>query len=172
MVFGLQRYTLFFITENIILIIIVIDCFTNKYFFTRGGNLRNIFFFTIVVVVENLDPDSEDVTKVADSIERALEERGIDVIVDDRAERPGVKFKDADLIGFTVRVVVGAKGLANGGVEVKRRDEDKSKTRIVPAAEAVAAVNPIYFDVLPLSLEEIFIYELGGVNYEVKNIVL
>jgi ABC-2 type transport system ATP-binding protein len=34
------------------------------------------------------------------------------------------------------------------------------------------AANPIYFDVLPLSLEEIFIYELGGVNYEVKNIVL
>ena len=34
------------------------------------------------------------------------------------------------------------------------------------------AVNPTYFDVLPLSLEEIFIYELGGVNYEVKNIVL
>ena len=37
---------------------------------------------------------------------------------------------------------------------------------------AMAAVNPVYFDVLPLSLEEIFIYELGGVNYEVKNIIL
>ena len=36
----------------------------------------------------------------------------------------------------------------------------------------VQAANPVYFDVLPLSLEEIFIYELGGVNYEVKNIVL
>ena len=36
----------------------------------------------------------------------------------------------------------------------------------------VSATNPAYFDVLPLSLEEIFIYELGGVNYEVKNIVL
>ena len=36
----------------------------------------------------------------------------------------------------------------------------------------VAAANPDYFDILPLSLEEIFIYELGGVNYEVKNIVL
>ena len=36
----------------------------------------------------------------------------------------------------------------------------------------VAAMEPAYFDVLPLSLEEIFIYELGGVNYEVKNIVL
>ena len=38
--------------------------------------------------------------------------------------------------------------------------------------EAVTAENPVYFDVLPLSLEEIFIYELGGVNYEVKNIIL
>ena len=39
-------------------------------------------------------------------------------------------------------------------------------------SNAVAAANPVYFDVLPLSLEEIFIYELGGVNYEVKNIIL
>ena len=39
-------------------------------------------------------------------------------------------------------------------------------------SDAVAAANPVYYDVLPLSLEEIFIYELGGVNYEVKNIVL
>ena len=69
-----------------------------------------------------------------------LVKRGIDVIVDDREDRPGVKFKDADLIGFPVRVVVGAKGLAAGGVEVKRRDEDKFKTRIVPVAEAIEAI--------------------------------
>ena len=93
------------------------------------------------VVVENLDPDKPEVTKVADELEAALEAAGIDVIVDDRAERPGVKFKDADLIGFPVRVVVGAKGLANGGVEVKRRDEDKSKTRIVAPDAAVAAIK-------------------------------
>ena len=70
-----------------------------------------------------------------------LEAAGIDVIVDDRAERPGVKFKDADLIGFPVRVVVGAKGLSNGGVEIKRRDEDKSKTRIVAPDAAVEAIK-------------------------------
>ena len=51
------------------------------------------------------------------------------------------------------------------------------KTLIVRGTEEevtakVAAMKPAYFDVLPLSLEEIFIYELGGVNYEVKNIVL
>ena len=95
------------------------------------------------VIVENLDPDRAEVTKVADELEAALEAKGIDVLVDDRAERPGVKFKDADLIGFPVRVVVGAKGLANGGVEVKRRDEDKSKTRIVAPAEAAALVAEV-----------------------------
>ena len=93
------------------------------------------------VVIENLDPGVAEVTKVADDLEAALEAAGVDVLVDDRAERPGVKFKDADLIGFPVRVVVGAKGLAGGGVEVKRRDEDKSKTRIVPPAEAVEAIR-------------------------------
>jgi len=93
------------------------------------------------VVVENLDPDKADVTKVADELEQALEAAGIDVIVDDRAERPGVKFKDADLIGFPVRVVVGAKGLANGGVEVKKRCDDKSQTKMVAVADAVDAIR-------------------------------
>ncbi len=90
-----------------------------------------------------LDPADPAVAKVADELESALEAKGIDVIVDDRAERPGVKFKDADLVGFPVRVVVGAKGLANGGVEVKLRSEDKSKTRVVApagAADAIAAL--------------------------------
>ena len=90
-----------------------------------------------------LDPDSPDVAKVADGLERALEEKGIDVIVDDRRERPGVKFKDADLIGFPVRVVAGAKGLAAGGVEIKLRREDKSKTRIVPPDAAAAEIEAL-----------------------------
>ena len=93
------------------------------------------------VVVENLDPDNAEVTKVADELEAALEALGVDVIIDDRVERPGVKFKDADLIGFPVRVVVGAKGLANGGVEVKRRCDDKSKMKIVPVAEATEHIK-------------------------------
>ena len=90
-----------------------------------------------------LDPDQSEVVKVSDDLEAALEAKGIDVIVDDRAERPGVKFKDADLIGFTVRVVVGAKGLANGGVEVKMRCEDKSKTRVVKPEEAADAIEAL-----------------------------
>ena len=93
------------------------------------------------VIVENLDPDKAEVTKIADDLESALEAAGIDVIVDDRAERPGVKFKDADLIGFPVRVVVGAKGLANGGVEIKRRCDDKSKMQIIAPDAAVEAIK-------------------------------
>ena len=90
-----------------------------------------------------LDPDQAEVAKIADELEAALEAQGIDVIVDDRAERPGVKFKDADLIGFPVRVVVGAKGLANGGVEVKRRADDKSKTQVVAPAEAQSVIKAL-----------------------------
>ena len=92
------------------------------------------------VVIDLLDPEDESVAKVANDLEAALEARGVDVLVDDRADRPGVKFKDADLIGFTVRAVVGKKGLEKGGVEVKRRAEDKSQMKIVPVAEAAEAI--------------------------------
>ena len=93
------------------------------------------------VVLDLLDPDNADVAKVASDLEAQLEAAGIDVLVDDRAERPGVKFKDADLIGFPVRVVVGAKGLANGGVEIKRRDQPKeSMIKVAPDA-ALAAIQ-------------------------------
>ena len=95
------------------------------------------------VCISLLEPDQAEVAAVADKLEAELEAMGVDVIVDDRAERPGVKFKDADLIGFPVRVVVGAKGLANGGVEVKRRDQDKSQMKIVAPAEAAAAIKEL-----------------------------
>ena len=93
------------------------------------------------VVLDLLDPDNADVAKVAFDLEAQLESAGIDVLVDDRAERPGVKFKDADLIGFPVRVVVGAKGLANGGVEVKRRDQPKEAMVKVAPDAALAAIQ-------------------------------
>ena len=93
------------------------------------------------VVIDLLDPSVPEVAKIAEDLESALEANGVDVIVDDREERPGVKFKDADLIGFPVRVVVGAKGLANGGVEIKRRCDDKSKTVVAAPANAVEAIK-------------------------------
>ena len=57
---------------------------------------------------------------------RKLIDAGIDALLDDRDERPGVKFKDADLIGFPLRVAVGAKSLANGQIEWSLR-KDRAK---------------------------------------------
>jgi len=80
----------------------------------------------------------DNVLSTAREIHDALEKQGIDVLWDDRDERPGVKFKDADLIGVPLRVTVGAKGLAGGNVEVKPRTEpDPKKAELVPVADAV-----------------------------------
>ena len=57
----------------------------------------------------------------AEEIYFCLEKLGIEVLFDDRDERPGVKFKDNDLIGIPLRIVVGSKGLAEGKVELKIR---------------------------------------------------
>jgi prolyl-tRNA synthetase len=62
----------------------------------------------------------------------------VDVILDDRADRPGVKFNDADLIGFPLRVTVGEKSLAKGVVELKARGN--AEPSIVAPAEAVQAI--------------------------------
>ncbi len=95
------------------------------------------------VVIDLLDPTDEAVAKVAADLEAGLEAQGIDALVDDREERPGVKFKDADLIGFTVRVVVGAKGLAKGGVEVKARRDPKEAMKIVAPADVIAVIRSL-----------------------------
>lgn len=63
--------------------------------------------------------------EAAEKITAGLQAAGYDVILDDRDERPGVKFKDADLIGFPVRVTIG-KGLADGNVEIKWRWDSES----------------------------------------------
>ena len=76
--------------------------------------------FAVAVVV--LDPDDPAILKVADAIADRLAAAGTEVLVDDRDERPGVKFRDAELIGFPFRVTVGARDLARGTVEVTRRD--------------------------------------------------
>jgi prolyl-tRNA synthetase len=63
----------------------------------------------------------------------------VDVLIDDRDERPGVKFKDADLIGIPVRVTIGDKALANGQVEIKARKE--AKAELVAVADAAKRVR-------------------------------
>ena len=87
-------------------------------------------------------------TKVNDEANMALAEKiyadltaaGVEVLIDDRNERPGVKFKDADLIGIPLRITVGRRA-GEGIVEVKRRDSDEAVE--MTADEAVAAAKEI-----------------------------
>ena len=94
------------------------------------------------VVVTPLGKE-ENVQQTAMEIYEQLRASGVDVILDDRDERPGVKFKDADLIGFPLRITVGAKSLANGQVEWSFR-KDKERRMATPSgalAEIVAHLD-------------------------------
>jgi prolyl-tRNA synthetase len=81
------------------------------------------------------------VRSAADRIYSALTKAGYEVLYDDRDERPGIKFKDADLIGIPLRVVVGEKNLKKGKVEVKPRNSDK--THLISAKEVPKEVKKI-----------------------------
>ena len=90
---------------------------------------RNLAPFDVHIC--NLDPKKEEVSSVVDSLVRDLQAKGFEVFEDDRKERPGVKFKDADLIGLPVRIVVGGKGVANAELEVvDRKTLEKSVVKI------------------------------------------
>ena len=78
------------------------------------------------------------VMQLAEKIYAELTAAGVEVILDDRDERPGVKFKDADLVGFPLRVSIGEKSLANGEVELKPRG---GAVQLVKAEEALAQVR-------------------------------
>ena len=73
------------------------------------------------VLVCLLDPQDTEATVLAGRIGTAAANAGADVLIDDRAERPGVKFKDADLIGIPLRITVGGRGIKEGVVEMKWR---------------------------------------------------
>ena len=70
---------------------------------------------------------SADVLAEAEKVARVLSEAGIDVLLDDRDERPGEKFADADLVGAPLRVIVGKKTLEDGAVDVRTRDGSKEE---------------------------------------------
>lgn len=88
------------------------------------------------VLVIPLNLSDEDVMGVAERLYGELQAAGIDVLMDDRDARPGFKFKDADLIGIPLRVVVGGRGLADGVVEVKWRDEAEAERTELETAGA------------------------------------
>ena len=87
----------------------------------------------------SLNPADAAAREAADALYEAMREANLDVFYDDRDERPGVKFKDADLLGFPIRVNVGGRALKEGKIEIVAR-RDKS-TRAVPRGEALEAVR-------------------------------
>jgi prolyl-tRNA synthetase len=83
----------------------------------------------------------------ADALFAELSAAGVDVLLDDRDERPGPKFADADLIGIPVRVTVGDRGLKEGQVELKVRRT--AEVTNVPVAEASSRVLAILATLAP-----------------------
>jgi prolyl-tRNA synthetase len=81
-----------------------------------------------------MKPGDAEHAAVAERLAGDLAGAGLDVLIDDRDERPGVKFKDADLVGIPVRITIGEKALGAGGVELKAR-RDSGKGDVVALAE-------------------------------------
>jgi prolyl-tRNA synthetase len=109
-----------------------------KYFDDKGI----IWPKNIAPYLVELVPLKVDIAKhmeVAEKIYHDLMEAGIDVLLDDRDERPGVKFNDADLIGLPVRITIGEKSLKEGKVELKARCE--SENSLVAIDDVVEAVK-------------------------------
>jgi prolyl-tRNA synthetase len=96
----------------------------------------NVAPFHVLVCV--LDPQLPEAMDLAKKLGAAAERAGADVLIDDRAERPGVKFKDADLIGIPLRLTIGGKGLKEGIIELKLRAQ--KEVAKVPLAEAEARI--------------------------------
>ncbi len=94
--------------------------------------------FNVIVVPINYQK-SERVRRAADQLYADLGAAGIDVLLDDRDARPGVKFADAELIGIPHRLVVGDRALETGKLEYRHRRDSESTE--IPAADVVAYIE-------------------------------
>ncbi|MGA2028847.1 MAG: proline--tRNA ligase [Verrucomicrobiota bacterium] len=95
--------------------------------------------YQVCITPLSVAPDSEAM-KLAEKFYAELSGKNIDVILDDRDERPGVKFKDSELVGFPIRIALGEKSLAKGEVEIKPRGGTIEQTKISEAVERVMAL--------------------------------
>jgi len=95
------------------------------------------------VLLIPLNIDDQEVMAAAESIYQQLDQQlgsqGVDVLMDDRKARPGFKFKDADLVGIPLKIIVGGKGLADGVVELKWRTDHEA--RRIPLEDIVATIG-------------------------------
>jgi prolyl-tRNA synthetase len=102
----------------------------------KDGIIWPISIAPFEVIITSVNQEDPEIAKTAENIYKQLLDKGIEVLLDDRDLRAGVKFKDADLIGIPVRITVGKKALAENNVEIKLRTEPQSKK--IPIADAVA----------------------------------
>ncbi|MDG1896526.1 MAG: proline--tRNA ligase [Fuerstiella sp.] len=98
---------------------------------------KSVAPYTVELIPLNIK--DEDTMTAANTIYDELSAAGIDVLMDDRDQRPGFKFKDADLIGLPIRVIIGGKGLKEGNAEIKLRTD--SQATKVPIGETVSYVQ-------------------------------
>jgi prolyl-tRNA synthetase len=96
----------------------------------------NVAPYAVCITPLGIAPESE-VMKLAEKFYAEMSAKGVDVILDDRDERPGVKFKDSELVGFPIRIGIGEKSLAKGDVEIKPRDGALQSVKIEGAIAAV-----------------------------------
>jgi prolyl-tRNA synthetase len=98
----------------------------------------------VAAIVTPVGAKDRVVQDTGEQIYQRLWEHGVDALLDDRDERPGIKFKDADLIGIPFRVTVGKKALASGNVELRNRKS--GETLLVPKDNVVPAVKQAIHD--------------------------
>ena len=98
-----------------------------------------------------LQMNDANVVKVGEELYAALTAAGVEVLYDERDERAGVKFKDADLVGLPIRIAIGKKGLADGKVEWKIRGG--KDVELVPVAEVVERVRAAIRELTPQALD-------------------
>lgn len=107
----------------------------------KGGILWSVPLAPYEVLLVPMKVKDEETMKVVESLHNDLEATGVDVLVDDRDARAGVKFNDADLVGFPLRVVIGRRGLKEGKLEVKWRwDSEAEMIDLEGAAETLAGL--------------------------------
>ncbi len=94
------------------------------------------------VLIIPVNTNEPKIMELSENIGQKLRENGYEVLLDDRNERAGVKFKDADLIGIPVRIVVSEKNLARGEVEVKKRAE--SEVALIPVDNLVSGIKKFF----------------------------
>jgi len=118
----------------------------------KDGIIWPISIAPFEVLITSVNPDDKQVAQAAGDIYNQLRDKNIEVLLDDRSLRAGVKFKDADLIGIPIRVTVGKKSLADGNVEIKlRRESDRQSIPVDKAAQHTEELVKQLYDELKTS---------------------